>query len=754
MSFSVRPLLRTNRSFVAFLPRFTRSSSALSPHENQRLGILIKKLTAAQSSYQIHTFYPAVVSEIKGLQQLNASISRLATRSFLSQHHVNHILGALAKSARPADLQCIDQVLNDMNPVFGIAPTIDTYTLIIQVLVQKASPQTTRRWLWAMPRRPGHFFPTLEHFHLFLEALIENYAESFRFMRNLVAQMHTVNCKPSHETFKILIRAKWSQASAEGKGVHPIIFAALINDMHSWSLPYDPSVARLLYDGYAQRGWIVYAEEIKALYDSRFQTLEGPIEADIKSWGLRLSAAARKHGLGAAMALYNSLQNEGCQLNPHITKAMIRYSRDLDDLKLLRGRLGVQPEPYHYQILIVNCVRTGHTDDALAIYKHVQATGLTPDTPMASILIWALCCTSSRSPTEKEIDQAIEIYRQIAKDFPANDTVTTPDSPSHGPDMNIYTNLLRGLSTATNFTKYTPIFETILEDMEKRGISRDGAEIATSVIVLTMKRASNREKALQAYKKHAHLLTGKGYAAVLHTYCKLSFNDARAPEVPSLIDYFGIVQDMRRAGLQITTEVYTIILHQLGLVAKQIKYKHDDNSRQLCDLLITTTRRTHDLLTLDASLSPDAHVWNQLMDTYQRLGCFGDSYRVWDLMYLTGRFDHIAVSIIIDACGHAGAWHVVKRILTRLFNDGFKLNLHNWNTWIECLCRLQRLNDAVRIVCTEMGEIDPSTQPDTETLTILIKFARKAGQVTEVQERIKKHLPDTWEQLAEEWRVP
>jgi pentatricopeptide repeat protein len=157
------------------------------------------------------------------------------------------------------------------------------------------------------------------------------------------------------------------------------------------------------------------------------------------------------------------------------------------------------------------------------------------------------------------------------------------------------------------------------------------------------------------------------------------------------------------------------------------------------------------MLSLDASLSPDAHVWNQLMDTYQRLDCFGDSYRVWDMMYVTGRFDHIGVSIILDACGYAGAWHIAKRICTKLFNDGFKMNLRNWNSWIECLCRLRRLNDALKVACMEMGAHVP---PDATTAILLIKFGRKAGQVVEVQKRIQRHLPEVWATLPEEWRVP
>jgi len=178
-----------------------------------------------------------------------------------------------------------------------------------------------------------------------------------------------------------------------------------------------------------------------------------------------------------------------------------------------------------------------------------------------------------------------------------------------------------------------------------------------------------------------------------------------------------------------------------------------DIPEDLRPVIISAVRRAHDLLTLDASLSPDPHVLNQLMDTYQRLRCFGDAYRVWDMMYLSGQFDSVSVSIILDACGWAGTWDIAKQVCLRLSRDKFRFNQHNWNTWIECLCRLGKLNDAVKTVCLEMGREQNDVAPDIDSVRIIVKFARKVNQHELVLSRVRRYLPELWETLPDDLRT-
>jgi pentatricopeptide repeat protein len=241
----------------------------------------------------------------------------------------------------------------------------------------------------------------------------------------------------------------------------------------------------------------------------------------------------------------------------------------------------------------------------------------------------------------------------------------------------------------------------------------------------------------------------KGYAVLLNAFCKMSFGSELS--VPSLHYYFEIVKDMRQSGHEFSLEVYTILLRQLASLATRLA--SDSNLPEgISDELVTAIRRAHDHLTVDASITPDTIVWNQLMDTYQRAGCFGEAYRVWEMMYLSGTFDNASVSIILDACGYARAWPIATQICLKLLKNGFSFNRKNWNAWVECLCRLGKLNEALKIVCLEMGKGHDRVAPDEESIRILMKFAIKSNQQSEIQSRIKRYLPDLWQKLPPDLR--
>jgi len=153
----------------------------------------------------------------------------------------------------------------------------------------------------------------------------------------------------------------------------------------------------------------------------------------------------------------------------------------------------------------------------------------------------------------------------------------------------------------------------------------------------------------------------------LHAYCRLSFRGDL--QIPLITQYFSIVNDMRVQRVPITPKVYTIILHQIGTMAMTIR-RHD---YQVIERLVATVRRVHDFLTLDASISPNAALWNQLMGTYSRLGCFADAYRVWEMMYLTGRYDQISVGIMLDTCGYAGDLRTAYSVRKKTIQGGIRI---------------------------------------------------------------------------------
>ena len=714
---------------------------------------LIDGLKTPKDLLTIHNNFPALAA------QLREQRKKSPVAPPLNEHHLLGILQKLGESGRPADLQRIEDILADMSLVFGVEPSPAIHTTVLHALKKHGNLLTMHRWLLNVSSRPGNFDPTVEQFHILLEAGRES--GSFKQMRNIVLTMRQAGSKPTIETFKILVRARWQFAADEDRIPHTVVFSTLLEDMKREGLRYDQAFSDLLFSSYADRGMSAYAEQIRALYEQQFS--DGSNEGErILEWISKLSQASHHRGVKEAVATFRSLEREGCKAGPVIIRAMLRHSRTLADVEYVEKELKLKPSMDVYSLVISNCARIGNTAGALALYDRAKSEGLTPRAPLVAPLIKLFCqMTDGVEPPEESLDKAIVLYDELSShhpsDIPAKEETSYLER-SAGPDINIYRVLLRGLASSSNTQKYFPVALSLLEDMDARGLSQKDSNIAASIIILHMRNAKNSKEALDAYHAHRLPLDGKGYTVVLHVYSQLTFgNDIH---IPSLMDYFGMVRDMRYAGAEITVEVYSIFLRQLAQLATQLSKMRraggdmfSDADAEFHNLLITTTRRTHDLLTLDASISPSAHVWNQLMDTYQRLGCFGDAYRVWELIYLSGRFDHVSVGIILDACGYAGAWQVARQVRRRLAAEKFRLNQRNWYSWIECLCRLGRLDDAVKAVCVEMGK-NEEVSADVESVRILVKFARKANQQDKVISRIQQFLPELWKSLPEELRVP
>jgi len=121
-------------------------------------------------------------------------------------------------------------------------------------------------------------------------------------------------------------------------------------------------------------------------------------------------------------------------------------------------------------------------------------------------------------------------------------------------------------------------------------------------------------------------------------------------------------------------------------------------------------------------------------------------------MYLTGRFDQVSVNIMLDACAYAGNLDMAKSMLSKLARAGFALDLRNWNTWVECLCRNGRFRQAVDVVCAEMGK--NGMEPDVESIRLLYKFARRNNISSDFLHQIRESLPVLWEHLPEEIQNP
>ncbi|KAF8973527.1 hypothetical protein BDZ97DRAFT_1612748, partial [Flammula alnicola] len=381
----------------------------------------------------------------------------------------------------------------------------------------------------------------------------------------------------------------------------------------------------------------------------------------------------------------------------------------------------------HPSLALINSLKSGNIEEAIHIYEQALEAEITPP----DNVLWAFLKAVIQNPSSDQyLDKAIAISRHLADAVvPSPSTIPSsevlPDRP-YGPGLAIYHRLIRALWESPNTSKYSPILRDLLVEMKDRGLPTNTKVAAATKIILEMRRTGSFGKSMDTYRRYKPVLDQYGFGAVLEEYCRISF--AGDLQVPLITEFFSIVQDMR---LQRRPEMDFVALERL----------------------VSSTRRVHDFLTVDASISPDATLLNQLMNTYQRLDCFAEACRLWEMMYLTGRYNQISVNIMLDACGYAGNLRMARSILTKLGKAGFKLDLRNWNTWVECLCRNNRFEEAVDVVLFKMGQ--NGHDPNMQSVRVLLKFVKRSlpvEQAAEVRRRVEAFLPHLWTRLPQEIR--
>ncbi|KAL0951540.1 hypothetical protein HGRIS_008224 [Hohenbuehelia grisea] len=726
--------------------RFARSQGTdalvLSPEKTEAL--VHSPAAPSPSIRELHNTYRAIVAE----QRNKSATQRTLASTILTQEQLITVINGLGTSEKPADLNLITDVAAHLPKMFGMNLTTEIHDAVLRALIRNGHTMAARNWLQSMAQKSGQINPSHAQWHLFLKS-IESGAlnESFKFLHNCVRQMTASGCKPNNTTFKVLIGAKW--AMTKNSYPHVIAFQSLVDEMKELGIGYSASVEALLYQNYVDRGLVPAAIEISQYYRSKFPNVRAVTEDQERQWEGWLADAARRDGVRGAATLLKKFQEEGCSPSPEIFQTILRFSSSVGDIRFLENTFSMVAHAQHWGIIINNLARTGQIPQALSAYKECKDSGIKPHAALVGPIIGALCRTSLRPPSSVEIDQAMRLYHELAEAVPVSEhvsgeTVPFSDHPV-GPNTDIYRTLLRAMSMSPDTAMYSSVVKTLVDDMLERKEYISDSVITSSVIIMRMRASADVDEAFGAYKALREDLDATGYTVVLNAFSKLPLDPDG--HLPALRQYFDIVRDMREEGHTMTPVVYTILLRELAKIGTRMKQPDSTLPWELSSSLVNAVRRAHDMLTLDASLSPDIRVLNQLMDTYQRLGCFAEAYRVWNMMYLSRQFDHVSVSIILDACGWAKDWGIAREVCVRLSGDNFLFDQHNWNTWIECLCRLGKLGDAVKTVCIEMGRGQTDVAPDENSVRILVKFARKINEQELVLARVKRYLPELWEKL-------
>lgn len=639
--------------------------------------------------------------------------------------------GVLAKRGNARDAQILVELLTESPRMLESSTSADMLKNVLGGLVRAKQSVKAYDLLRTHHRysTPG-FRPNSTHFYTVMCGLrkigdIQRLKECIRIMKS--GWPH-----PNVTHYRQIV---WALLSHPFSGSDTVTeLKAILDDLASMKLPYDKDI----FDALKAK------PELSELADQYGAAPRGMDKALQQQWiqGLQF---ARKKGKNPFQQKLKQFRSEGFVPDVYSLSKIVDGSgvSTLEELTYLRDLLEVEPNVVVWSVVLKNVLNKRDVSKAIELYEVARASGIRPDSRMVHPILTQLCNGRFTEPSEKNIDRALQIYADLVGLEPDKTIDGEESNLQIDADIAIYNTLLRALTSHSNKQKYLSRAFSLLEDMRRRHLSMDAMTV-TSITILLMRSASSYSSAYAAYGQIRSLkgvsLDAEAYAAILHAYCNLEIPGS----FPSAKHYFSIINDMHAAGIPKSERIYTILLGRYAYYATRLKdvtQQEQPSSWKSQDDLLAAIQDTHHQLTLDASVTPDAPLWNQLMDAYNRIGHFKGVLDVWTILNSTGMVTNASVSVVLDACGFRGDYETARSIFASLQSSGFPLNKRNWNSWIECLARLGRLDEALRVAFEDMSK---TVRPDGVTVQILVSFAVREGRAEQICSLINLQLPDAW----------
>jgi pentatricopeptide repeat protein len=383
-------------------------------------------------------------------------------------------------------------------------------------------------------------------------------------------------------------------------------------------------------------------------------------------------------------------------------------------------------------------------DPALDAYAEARHRGVIVNVQLAQALIFPLC---NASPPQ--LAPAMGVYADLTSEPVPLKTTRDRDRL-----LELYTTLLRAASRVGSLD----IATRLIKDLRARSLPLPPSG-ATSILIAIMRIAPGHHAAFGIYA-HFHALNGarlsaNDYSAILACFLDTKKQSPFAP--PKL--YLEIVQDMRRSGFRPDSQVLASLLRSYGARATGVLRSSNDPAFRASHLswIHKAIKDLHIFLRLDELVEVDVPLLNALMDAYSRVGAYTSAFEVWgELVERRAREDPArvkdlygpSISIALDTCGRSDQLGRARRIWAWARHHGLD-NPHTWDTWVECLCRLGKLDEAVDVVCNEMKEQQAGApRPTKDTLEVLLRFAWSREDLNDVPRRVMQDFPEMWEDVS------
>lgn len=662
--------------------------------------------------------YPSLVDAIR---------SSPHSREGLSHARLQSVMRFVATTSR---FNLLLKMFNDL-PSFGFEPDAMDHQLLLQGMGRSGKLSKALKWIEAMESTHG-VRPSVADWNVVLGGYRR--ARDAEGMKEVVESMKARGVELNVVTYNTLISALFENGDVEG-------VRRIRREMDAAGVEADVWTETALLTGFVDAGELASASEVRRRLvpkDARdAPKLDTPavnalikLESAEKGFlaGMRMAGRYRDRGFRLDAWTLNTLAGEGAK-GLHNALEGTALVEEMEEMT------GLAADRRAWTIVVGGVLRgEGGIDEALKIYQEARDRSIKPDSSMVQPLLSALL---EPFPTSATFATAKSLYEDLA---------TSSREHNLSPDTSIYVTLLRACANPSH-----PDLEysrTLLADMRERRVRLEAPTVTWHIVAL-MRASSNFEDAFQAYDTIRALdvpaLDQASYNTILAAFTSLSFpspSSSRAllaPAAPPTM-ILEFLSDMRRASHPPDSITYSLLLRYYSRTASAS---------------VSTISHIHSLIKLDIHLDPDVALFNSLMNAYARVGAFGPAYRIWDSMRANRggpSVDRVSVSIVLDSCGWQGgdvASQRARRIWDELRDEGFELNLKNWESWVECLCRVGDFGEAERVVFEEMGK--GSEVPATvSTFETLIKLARREkGRWASVRARVEKERPELWEELRE-----
>ncbi|RXK36086.1 hypothetical protein M231_06634 [Tremella mesenterica] len=345
---------------------------------------------------------------------------------------------------------------------------------------------------------------------------------------------------------------------------------------------------------------------------------------------------------------------------------------------------------------------------------------------------------------------------------PSSSLPTTSDPPSQfaafqqPTPQSLSTSLSRKTASNSDTTKFAISTALhLLNQMHNLSLSLPPQSL-TSIIILLMSSSPSHQTAFQLYSHFRSLspipFSYKDYTAILTCFLRLSLPSS--PYAPPDL-FFHLVRDMRQEGYRPGSEILASLLRSYALLARRLrkspKYlyptstlshtqssqssffqstkpnistlsnlqhpyesmkKSGDNRSQentfneKLDNLLKAINEVNTLIKLDPNIEPTIPLLNSLLIAFSNVGAYEEALSVWDSLLLRrphedqNRLEDIygtSVCAVLDTCGWAGLKVRAEKVWVWAGRWGVR-GEKEWETWVECWCRLGRFEEAIKAV--------------------------------------------------------